>query len=202
MREYKYEGVAVAVILLLIAATQTTGAAIQSVAVWSAPPNITSFAPPSPVYNNEGETRTFDISINQIVNVSWLINGTKVFTEYGVNESVYTNSAVAGTWNVSAIASNSEGTAMHRWTWNVTHAPPRRDGGDGTDPPEWGETPTPTVTPTATPTATPTVTPTAPTKPAVAEETPTKKKGIPGFTAVFVVAGLLAIAYLMLHAER
>ena len=202
MREYKYEGVAVAVILLLIAATQTTGAAIQSVAVWSAPPNITSFAPPSPVYNNEGEPRTFDISINQIVNVIWLINGTKVFTEYGVNESVYTNSAVAGTWNVSAIASNSEGTAMHRWTWNVTHAPPRRDGGDGTYSPGWGETATPTVTPIATPTATPTVTPTAPTKPAVAEETPTKKKGIPGFTAVFVVAGLLAIAYLMLHAER
>jgi len=188
MREYKYEGVAVAVILLLIVATQTSGAAIQSINVWSAPPNITIFTPSSHVCNNEGETRTLNILINQIVNVSWLINGNKVFTEYGVNESVYTNtntSAVAGTWNV--IASNSEGTAMYSWTWIVTHAPSRH-----------GTTHTaisPTMTPSATPAAPPeAVVPTS-TKPAVPEETPTKKNWFVWFAAVFAIAVLLAIAY-------
>ena len=86
-------------------------------------------------------------------------------------------------------------------------------GGGGTYPSGWGETTTatPAVTATAASTATPTVTPpeeavTKPTKPAVeempaviAEETPTKKPGIPGFTAVFAIAGLLAIAYAMMR---
>jgi len=83
-------------------------------------------------------------------------------------------------------------------------------GGAGTYPPGWDATPT--VTATATPRATPGVTPpeeavTKPTKPAAeeeampegAEETPTKKKGTPGFTAVFAIAGLLAIAYAMMR---
>ena len=35
-----------------------------------AAPNITSFAPGSPVYDIEGATRTFNISIDQVVNVS------------------------------------------------------------------------------------------------------------------------------------
>ena len=91
-------------------------------------------------------------------------------------------------------------------------APARRSGGGGrggTYPPP--TTATPAVTATAVSTATPGVTPpeeavTTPTEPAaeetpseVAEETPTKKKGIPGFTAVFAIAGLLAIAYAMMR---
>jgi len=89
--------------------------------------------------------------------------------------------------------------------------PPRRGGGGaGTYPPGWFATPT--VTATAVPGVTPTATPpeeavTTPTKPAVAEKTPvvpaveapTKKKGIPGFTAVFAITGMLAVAYLVLR---
>lgn len=75
-------------------------------------------------------------------------------------------------------------------------------------------TPTVTATPTPTMAALPTVTPPelvpTPTKTAVAEETPTtpvketptKKKDIPGFTAVFAIAGLLAIAYVMVRRRR
>ncbi|WP_456478772.1 PGF-CTERM sorting domain-containing protein [Geoglobus ahangari] len=68
------------------------------------------------------------------------------------------------------------------------------------------ETPTPTPTPTATPTPTPTKTPTpTPTPVETKEETPTpaptktteEKKEGPGFEAVFAVAGLLAVAYLL-----
>jgi parallel beta-helix repeat protein len=84
-------------------------------------PNITSFVPQSPVNDTEGATRTFNITINQIVNVSWQINGTEVHTDKNVTESTYTNtSATIGTWNVTAIVSNANGTAMQTWIWHVT----------------------------------------------------------------------------------
>ncbi|MCD6434439.1 MAG: PKD domain-containing protein, partial [Candidatus Diapherotrites archaeon] len=83
-------------------------------------PNITSFAPLSPVHDYEGATRTFNITINQIVNVSWQINGTEVFNQTEVTESAYTNtSAAVGTWNISAIATNANGTDIQTWIWNV-----------------------------------------------------------------------------------
>jgi len=58
-------------------------------------------------------------------------------------------------------------------------------------------TPTAVVTPTAEPTASPEVTATAEDTTA-AEETATKKK-TPGFEAIFAIAGLLAVAYLVLR---
>jgi len=88
------------------------------------PVNITSFAPPSPVSDTEGATLTFNITINQTVNVSWQINGTEVQTNESVTEASYTNtSAAIGTWNVSAIVNNTNGTDMQTWTWTVEAAP-------------------------------------------------------------------------------
>jgi len=87
-------------------------------------PNITSYAPETPVYDDEGATRTFNITVNQTVNVTWLINGTQVGSNEGVTEASYTNtSAVIGTWNVSAIVENDNGEDMQTWWWNVTAAP-------------------------------------------------------------------------------
>ena len=88
-------------------------------------PNITSSAPSSPVTDYSGATRTFNITIDQPVNVSWLINGTAVKdSEKGVTEASYTNtSAVVGAWNVSAVVENANGTDMQTWIWNVM-APP------------------------------------------------------------------------------
>jgi hypothetical protein len=75
------------------------------------PPEITSYTPESPVDDSQGATRTFSITINQTVKVSWQINGTEVQTNASVTEASYTNtSAVIGTWNVSAIVSNANGT--------------------------------------------------------------------------------------------
>jgi len=89
------------------------------------PPAIVAFAPPSPVHDHAGATRTFNITVNQTANVTWLINGTTVQTDPIVREALYTNiSAVVGTWNVSAIASNPNGTDMQRWIWIVTPPPP------------------------------------------------------------------------------
>ena len=56
------------------------------------------------------------------------------------------------------------------------------------------------ITPTPTPTATPTMPPVSPTPSPT--PTPTPKPGIPGYEAVFTIAGLLAVAYLVLRRKR
>ena len=85
------------------------------------PPKITSYAPELPVNDCVGVKRTFSITINQTVNVSWQINGTEVQTDTSVTAASYTNtSAVNGSWNVSAIVTNANGTNMQTWTWTVT----------------------------------------------------------------------------------
>ena len=88
------------------------------------PPDITSWNPVEAIINDtEGAVRTFNVSVDQPVNVSWLINGTVVKdTEKGVTEASYTNESavtVIGAWNVTAIASNANGTNMHTWWWIV-----------------------------------------------------------------------------------
>ncbi|MFZ2070951.1 MAG: NosD domain-containing protein [Halobacteriota archaeon] len=84
-------------------------------------PTIILFNPSSQVSDIEGTTRTFCITIEPTVNVSWLLNGTEVQRNMSVTSASYTNtSAVAGTWNVSAIATNAKGQDMQVWIWNVT----------------------------------------------------------------------------------
>jgi hypothetical protein len=89
-----------------------------------APPEITFYAPESAVNDSHGATRTFNITINQTVNVSWQINGTVVQTDESITEASYTNlSAVVGTWNVSVIVNNANGTDMQTWVWTVEPSP-------------------------------------------------------------------------------
>ena len=90
----------------------------------SGAPNITSFAPSSPVNDIVGVTRIFNITVNQTVNVTWYINGTQAQTNISVTDASYTNtSAVLGVWNISANAANSNGVVSQAWIWNVTAAP-------------------------------------------------------------------------------
>ena len=97
---------------------------MQSRGNYLEPPTITSFAPPSPVNDYEGANRTFNITINQILNVSWQINGTEVQTNASVTAASYTNTSAAnGTWNVSAIVNNANGTDMQTWVWIVEPSP-------------------------------------------------------------------------------
>ncbi|MCD4686920.1 MAG: PGF-CTERM sorting domain-containing protein [Anaerolineae bacterium] len=92
-------------------------------------------------------------------------------------------------------------------------------GGEGTYPPGWFETPTPAMTATKAPAASATtnatdappgerVTPAATRRPAAAKTAApaaegttagTAKKSAPGFTAVFAIAGMLAVAYAMMR---
>ncbi len=133
----------------------------------------------------------------------------------GVNVT-YNASATNGT--ITDLAGNDLATAtgVIVAAWQTSSG---GSGGDGTYPPGWHETPTPTVTATKAPTPSATATATdappgdkvtpAPTKkPAVAEATTPAaegttegdaKKDAPGFTAVFVIAGMLAVAYAMMR---
>ncbi|MEA1865257.1 MAG: C1 family peptidase [Euryarchaeota archaeon] len=95
------------------------------------PPNITSFAPTSPMSEIEGATRTFRITIDQQANVSWLMNGTVVGGDTGVAEANYTNtSAALGVWNISAVVKSTNGTVVQTWIWNVTSRVPGDVNGD------------------------------------------------------------------------
>ena len=160
-------------------------------------PVITAWKPAEAVVSNAvGESRTFNITVNQIADISWQINGTKAQTNNSVTEAVYTNtSVVIGTWNVSAIATNTTTglSDMYTWLWSVipttTVTPTPIQASRVTPAPE-AEIETETeVTPT--PTRAPRVTPT-PTTP-----TPTPKP--PGFETVLAIAVLSTIAHILLR---
>jgi len=156
-------------------------------------PKITVSKPAEAVIGNVvRESRTFNISVNQIADISWHINGTVVQTNESVTEAAYTNtSAVIGSWNVSAIATNTTTglSDTHSWIWYVTLT----------------ATPAPTLAPRVTPAPTraPGVTQTP--KPAVTTRTTAKPKSTPtptpkpaGFDAIFAIA-MLAIAFLLVR---
>jgi hypothetical protein len=157
------------------------------------PTNITAWNPVEAAVNNaEGESRTFNISINQTVNISWQINGTEVQTNGSITESVFTNtSAVIGTWNVSAVATNTTTglSDMRTWIWSVTLTPTA--------------TPTPAVNITSTPTPSPSVTPTPASKPSPGHaSTATPTPAPPGFEAGFVFVAIFAVVYLLLQGKK
>jgi hypothetical protein len=158
------------------------------------PTNITAWKPIEAVVNNAvGELRTFNISVNQTVNIIWQINGTEVQTNESVTEATYTNtSAAVGTWNVSAIATNiTTGLSdMHTWIWSVTLTPTATS------------TPAVNITLTSTPTPpTPLVTPTPTPKPSPSH-TSTPMPAPPGFEAGFVFVSIFAVAYLLLDRKK
>ena len=105
-------------------ATNANGTDMQTWvwAVTAAPlPNIISFAPPSPVNDTVGNWRTFNVTVNQTVNVSWYLDDSLLFTNGSVTEANCTLHAdVVDEHNVSAYASNENGTDMQTWIWNVT----------------------------------------------------------------------------------
>ncbi len=174
------------------------------------PPSITAWNPVEAMANNtEGESRTFSVSVDQTVDISWQINGTEIQTDESVVEAAYTNaSAAVGTWQVSAIATNRATglSEMHTWIWNVT--------------PVLTATPTPVVNITATPSPTPSPSSTSKSAPSVAPaptSTPAQastpkteenqKSGadgepVQGFEAVIAIIALLAVVYLLRRTNR
>lgn len=79
-------------------------------------------APSGDVTSKRGESVTFSISVNQIVNTTWYLNGTHLFANdsVNVNEASYTNSSGSvGTWNITVVVSNMNGVSSFAWIWTV-----------------------------------------------------------------------------------
>jgi len=175
--------------------------------VTPAPPSITAKNPLESVVNNtEGESRTFNVTVNQTVDISWRVNGTEVQTNESITEAAYMNtSAVVGTWNVSAIATNATTVLsdMHMWIWNVTAAltaTPTPTANVTTTP---TPTPSPVSTPTPTPTPVPSVTATpTPILTPSSEEKPEEEAPVPGFELTIALFMLIAVAYLMIRKRK
>jgi len=160
-------------------------------------PNITAWNPAETVLSNEvGESRTFNIIVDKIADISWQLNGTEVQTNESVTESAYTNtSAVIGTWNVSAIATNTTTglSDLHTWIWSVTlTASVTPTPTLALLAPEVTQKPTHTQAPKVASKPKPTPTPTP-----AATLTPTPKPAVPGFEAVLAIAMMSAIAYIL-----
>lgn len=86
-----------------------------------APPMIISSAPSSPVNDTAPATRTFNITVNQTVNVTWYFNSILEQSNTSVTSVSYTKTTnLTGRHNVTAIAQNANGTAMQTWEWNVS----------------------------------------------------------------------------------
>jgi S-layer protein (TIGR01567 family) len=69
-----------------------------------------------------GDTVEFNITLNQEATIRWLINGAEMESATGSSDSYSNNTAVAGTYNVTAIASNVNGSDQQIWDWTVTNA--------------------------------------------------------------------------------
>jgi cell division septation protein DedD len=147
-------------------------------------PTITAWVPSEEAINStEGESITFEISVDQEVDISWQINGTEVQQDEGVTKAEYTKSAVAGTWNVSAIVTNTETdlSIMHIWIWYVTTVSAEASEGTPTPMPTLAPNVTLSPTPKATPNSsqavksTPTAKPTSTPKSKDSAPTPTSK---------------------------
>jgi hypothetical protein len=83
-------------------------------------PSIISYAPiSSPVHNYDGSSRKFGIAIDQIADIRWLIDGNEIQSNGSVNAASFNASASIGTWNVTAIATNINGSVSHSWIWEV-----------------------------------------------------------------------------------
>ncbi len=85
-------------------------------------PVITSPSSPSPatVQTIGIVSQNFTVTFNQTVNVTWYINGTNVSSNTSVTSNYYlNNSPVTGTWNITVVGSNANGTASYKWLWTV-----------------------------------------------------------------------------------
>jgi hypothetical protein len=69
------------------------------------------------------------VTVNQTVNVSWYLNDSFLFKNASVTEANYTlHAQFVGDNNVSAVATNANGTDMQTWVWNVTSVDSDGDG--------------------------------------------------------------------------
>jgi PGF-CTERM protein len=137
---------------------------------------ITAFVWNGDEWVMENLTVKFSTSLGEITASAPVVNGSAT--------GILTAGTTTGAANVTAEANLSGEVGVVTNTTTVTLTKP-------------SVTPTPTPVVTPTPTITPTGTP-GPTQ----SPSPSPKKGLPGFEAVFAIAGLLAVAYLVLRKRK
>lgn len=67
----------------------------------------------------EKEYVNFSAKFDQIVNVTWLLNDTDKKTEDLVKYSYYNATSSIGTWNVTVVGENKNGSASFSWIWTA-----------------------------------------------------------------------------------
>lgn len=85
-------------------------------------PTITLSSPSSPVPDNTGASRTFTANIDQVANLTWILDGATLFTNTSIQVASYYNaSAQVGVHNLTVFAENANGTDQEKWDWTVTN---------------------------------------------------------------------------------
>ncbi|KGK99250.1 S-layer protein [Methanococcoides methylutens] len=103
--------------------TDVVTGAYPDTLIISEPLDITDHNPlSSSVSTQQGDSQIFNITTNRIATVEWLIDGVVLGseTDSDVTFASYTNNtAPAGTYNVTAIATNGSESVPFSWDWTV-----------------------------------------------------------------------------------
>ncbi|MCD4814936.1 MAG: hypothetical protein K8R06_00885, partial [Methanosarcinales archaeon] len=87
------------------------------------PPSITR-DPTSNPDSNLDQDQEFTVTIDQPVNITWLMNGTEIHNESLKTSSTYSNSSMPiGTYNITVNIENVNGTNTTTWMWSVVPIP-------------------------------------------------------------------------------
>lgn len=83
-------------------------------------PVVSLSSPPSPYSNYVGQSATFDATVDQVANVTWILDGTTISSNTSIQTASYYNaSAQLGTYNLTAFVNNANGTDQKEWLWTV-----------------------------------------------------------------------------------
>ena len=89
----------------------------------NSPPKILSYVPETSIHNLDGVVRTFNITTDQIVDVTWFEDGKEVQTDTNTTEASCTLAANE-TGVITASANNPNGTVNRTWSWRVVDRSP------------------------------------------------------------------------------
>jgi S-layer protein (TIGR01567 family) len=97
-----------------------TDSKIWTWSVISIPPPSITRDPTSNPDSNLGQDQEFTVTIDQPVNITWLMNGTEIHNESLKTSSTYSNSSMPiGTYNITVNIENVNGTNTTTWMWSV-----------------------------------------------------------------------------------
>jgi len=71
-----------------------------------------------------GNSATFIVTVDQVANITWILNGVTIQTNTSIlTASYYNSSGQLGTHNLTVVSQNVNGTDQKKWTWTVTEPP-------------------------------------------------------------------------------